>query len=246
MSITASSHPAGIVPEGDGQPGQSLLGRSLVATLCLAVAIAWYLPFDATLHLLTGGETLARVALTAALVLAGAGCAQAAGLRLEGHGVQQPALLGAGAAVAMAAYVVLLDGLLFRFVLSPDYVALFDRPLSERYAYFMLRAFNENVVYRLFVFSALLAALTRLHRGKPVPPPLVVLAMILAQVSNIWPNVVAGIAHPSAVVLCYDGLRYIVPGVVWALLFRRNGFAVAEIASVGCHLFIQPALGWML
>lgn len=31
-----------------------------------------------------------------------------------------------------------------------------ESPLPGRIAYFMLRAFNENVIYRLFVFSDLL------------------------------------------------------------------------------------------
>ena len=40
-----------------------------------------------------------------------------------------------------------------------------ERPLSARFAYFMPRAFNENVIYRLFVFSTATYALARL-RGK--------------------------------------------------------------------------------
>jgi hypothetical protein len=45
----------------------------------------------------------------------------------------------------------------------------------------------------------------------------------------------------TPVLMAYDCLRYIAPGVLWALLFRRFGFATAEVASVGCHVLIQPA-----
>lgn len=46
--------------------------------------------------------------------------------------------------------------------------------------------------------------------------------------------------------LVYDLLRYVVPGVLWAWLFWRFGFVTAEVASVGCHIFLQPGFGILL
>ena len=71
--------------------------------------------------------------------------------------------------------------------------------------------------------------------------------MVASQVINIGFNLLALATHrPDAVALLYDLLRYILPGVVWAILFRRNGFASAEIASVGCHLILQPGFSLLL
>jgi hypothetical protein len=143
--------------------------------------------------------------------------------------------------------VLLLDCLLFRSSLDPGYVAFLDRPLGERLQYFMLRAFNENVIYRLFGFSLLAWLLQRLLAGK-VPSQLILLiAMVASQAINIGFNVLGTAQHPpSAFTFCYDALRFIVPGVAWALLFRRHGFAAAEIASVGTHLFLQPGFSLLL
>ena len=85
------------------------------------------------------------------LALIGAFCADRVGLRLEGHGTRSPVLVGLAAAIAAAAYVAAIDGLLFRNTLPAAYVDLFEtESLGDRLIYFMLRAFNENVIYRLF------------------------------------------------------------------------------------------------
>ena len=66
--------------------------------------------------------------------------------------------------------------------------------------------------------------------------------MIVAQSINISINVVYALGDPiSFSVLAYDALRYVAPGVLWAWLFWRFGFVVAEVASVGSHVFLQPA-----
>ena len=78
--------------------------------------------------------------------------------------------------------------------------------------------------------------------------PIAILAVMVAtQALNIGMNVTAFLPGPiSPLVLTYEALRYVVPGVIWAWLFWRFGFLTAEIASVGCHLFLQPALGILL
>ncbi|MBR1251488.1 hypothetical protein JQ609_31795 [Bradyrhizobium sp. AUGA SZCCT0169] len=57
----------------------------------------------------------------------------------------------------MAAYVVALDCYLFRHLLSAEHTKFLQTSsLPTRMTYFMLRAFNEKVIYRPFVFSRLL------------------------------------------------------------------------------------------
>lgn len=233
--------------QDDMPKGAAMLARpAVLVILLIGTAIAFILPFDANIAALTGSSRTARAALTAAVVLLGAWFAQRAGLRLEGHSSRSPALLGTMAALGMTAYILLLDCVLFRTMLTESYVEFLRMPLAERYAYFMLRAFNENIVYRLFAFSGLLWLVTLAWGRRRVPVAAIVACMVLAQVSNIWPNVVSLSPHPTAAMLGYDTMRYIVPGVAWAILYLRNGFAVAEIASVGCHLFLQPPLGALI
>lgn len=71
--------------------------------------------------------------------------------------------------------------------------------------------------------------------------------MIGSQLINIAFNVVLLSHVPvTALTLTYDALRYVLPGVLWAILYIRNGFATAEVASVGCHLFLQPAFSLLI
>ena len=230
----------------DAQP--ALVNRAhLAAIALLAALIALVAPFDVLFEAATLGNPLLRMALIAALACGGAWLAARNGMRLELHGPGRPALIGIAAAAGVAAYVVLLDCFVFRSLLSESYAAFLHRPLGERLQYFMLRAFNENVIYRLWLFSALVWLAGRLRGVAPLPGAAVVLAMVASQMVNIGSNVVAlASTPPSPLVLTYDALRYVVPGVVWAILFRRNGFAVAEIASVGCHLFLQPAFSLLI
>ncbi len=226
------------------------LSRPLFATLTISMAIAAIAPFDVAFTAATLGFPALRVALIAALVLIGAYSAERTGIHLAGHDVRQSVLVGATAAIGVAIYVVALDAFLFRGGLAPAYVQFIkNASLPDRLGYFMLRAFNENVIYRLFVFSTALYAISR-ARGRKVAdlePAAVWSVMIATQVLNIGLNVVLQAPEGLApMTLVYDALRYVAPGVLWAWLFRRFGFMTAEIASVGCHLFLQPALGWLI
>jgi hypothetical protein len=222
-----------------------VFGPSLIATLVIGMVIAALLPFDFYIAKITN-LPLVRGALVGATVLAGAVCAQRAGLRLEGHG-RRPVLLGVAMAVLVAGYVVLLDCFLFRNLLSEGYAQIFAAPLQKRLIYFMLRAFNENILYRLFAFSLLAYAVTLLGARRSVSLLLIGVAMVVVQIANIGVNTEPLTPERMTfAIIGYEGLRYIVPGVIWAVLFWRNGFLVAEIASVGCHLVIQPALGVLL
>jgi hypothetical protein len=101
----------------------------------------------------------------------------------------------------------------------------------------MMRAWTENIIYRLSVMSALAWLIGYLWRGDGDRPAAeaFVLAAVLAQVINISINVSA---PSSCMMLLYDVLRYIFPGVIWGYLYWRHGFAPAEIASVGTHPFL--------
>ena len=222
----------------------------LVAILLIGMAIAAIAPFDVAFAAATFGSSFARIGLLAVLALIGAFCADRVGLRLEFHGARSPLMIGAAAAIAVAVYVAIIDGVLFRTTLPVSYVQLFEAAgLRDRLTYFMLRAFNENVIYRLFAFSTLyyLIALIDGVKANDLPPPLIWCAMIATQTLNIGMNVTALSPDPlSFATLFYDALRYVAPGVLWAWLYWRFGFLTAEVASVGCHIFLQPALGVLL
>ena len=221
--------------------------RAVLVILCVSVLIALVAPFDTYFARITGGSPLARGVVMALMVLVGAAGARLGGLTLAlRHGL--PSLkVGIVAAVGVAVYVVVLDVGLFRSLLSPSYVAALHQPLGFRYLYFFARAFNENVIYRLFVFG-MLAALVRLCRkGRAGGFASMLVLATITQCVNIGANVVLpthGALTP--VMLAYDALRYIAPGVLWAVLYWRHGFACAEVASVGCHLFLQPAFSVLL
>jgi len=222
----------------------------LAAILLIGMAIAAIVPFDVAFAAATSGSSLARIGLIAILVVIGAFCGERVGMRLEGHGARRPALIGVAAAIGVAVYTVALDGVLFRATLPDSYVHLFETlGLRDRLTYFMLRAFNENLIYRLFVFSTLfyLISIVTGVSANDVSPVLIWCAMIATQVLNIGMNVVAVSPDPvSLATLFYDALRYVAPGVLWAWLYWRFGFLTAEVASVGCHVFLQPALGVLL
>jgi hypothetical protein len=226
------------------------LSRTLLATLLISMAIAAIAPFDVAFTAATFGSPGLRVALIAALALIGAFSADRAGFQLAGHDVRQSILIGSAAAILVAIYVTALDGFIFRNGLPASYVQFIKlTSLQDRLIYFMLRAFNENVIYRLFVFSTAIYAISRARglKASELEPALVWGVMIATQLLNIGFNVILQSREPLApMALIYDALRYVAPGVLWAWLFRRHGFMTAEIASVGCHAFLQPALGWLI
>ncbi len=225
--------------------------RALGFILAVSMVIAVIAPFDVYFTAATFGSPLLRAVLIALLALVGARCATSCGLSLTSKGTRHAPLIGplVGLAMAalMAAYVLALDCWLFRSSIDAGYAAFLHLPLPYRLSYFMLRAFNENVIYRLFVFSTLTWLASRLRGEKIVPVGLLFAIMVLTQMLNIGMNVVATSHAPlTFAALGYDALRYIVPGVTWAWLFWRFGFATAEVASVGCHMFLQPGFSYLL
>jgi hypothetical protein len=105
--------------------------------------------------------------LLALIALAGVSVASQTGLRLEGHGARYPAFIGLAEALAVAIRVAALDCYVFRSLLVEQYAQVLHLALLTRFMYFVTRAFNENILYRLFVFSSLLLLLTKLRIASP-------------------------------------------------------------------------------
>ena len=215
--------------------------------LALAAAIAWIEPFDPLFAAVTFGQPLLRALGIVALAIVGAAMGRRAGLVVEPHGEPAPmlfpVLVAAGVAVGCAG----VDGL-FRPVLHADYLhTMTTVPLAERTAAYMMRAFNENILYRLFLGSILVWGLGRVWRRADGRPAAIAVwtGFALSQALNIWINVTSH-APLTAAVIAHDGLRYFAPGMVWSWLYWRRGFQANEIASTSVHVFFQPLVGLLL
>jgi hypothetical protein len=208
--------------------------------------IAALAPFDVVFAAVTRGSAPLRVCLFWAVALSGALSGARIGLQIRSPGLKYRALVGLAAAFSIAVAIVLID-FLFRNILRIPPADFIYLDLRARLVYFMLRAFNENVFYRLFLFSVLALCISKiLHDTHDRPTTLAIwIAMIAAQVFNIVLNVGIATLPISISTIVYDVFRYIVPGVCWAWLFWRYDFMTAELASVTCHIFLQPALCYL-
>jgi hypothetical protein len=215
-----------------------------------SVRNAFVSSYDLAFSTVTHGSAVYRVVLFELLVLAGAFCAQRTGLMVGSYGIKQPILIGLAAACGVAIAVACLDGFLMRGALSASYVELFrSNSTGWRLLYFLPRALIENVFYRL-VLCSVLAYLAGIICGSKTilaKPAVMIVVITAAQIINIWINVVLPSTGPLNVnILIYDALRYVLPGVAWGVIYWRYGFFTVEIASVGCHIFLQPMLGGVL
>ena len=91
---------------------------ALFAIVLTSAAIAALAPFDVAFAAVTFNSQVLRVVLMASMALSGALLADRSGLRLEGHSARFPVLIGIAAAAFVAAYVLAIDGFLFRSQLS--------------------------------------------------------------------------------------------------------------------------------
>ena len=221
-----------------------------VAALCAGSVIAALVPFDLPFAFVTRGSVVLRALALPVIGLAGLVAAGRVGLRFGSKNLAHPVAVPVLVAALVALGVAILDGLVCRGVLADSYVQLLTTVgLGTRLLYFMLRAFNENIIYRLFVLSGLVWIIGMVWHEPDLRPANGAFwtAIVLAQVINISINVVAASAGPiTPSVLGYDAIRYIVPGVIWGYLYWRYGFVTAEIASVGTHPFLQPLLAHLL
>lgn len=222
----------------------------LILTLLIGTPIAAVFPFDVLFSAATGGSMALRAGLFVALALSGTMIGNRVGLSVHFHGARHPALVGVGAAFLVAVAIALLDGVIWRRHLPPVYLQYLQSVgLAARLVGYMSRAFYENVLYRLFLFSVLVFVLGRLWTGPDRRPATgaIWVAMIIAQTVNVAANVAA--LRPDGLVpaqIAYDVIRYVAPGLIWAQLYRYFGFATLEIASTGCHVFLQPMFSVLL
>jgi hypothetical protein len=136
------------------------------------------------------------------------------------------------AIVAVCAFIILLDAVLFREALKPDYLAKAIAPLWPRTPLAVLGSVMEEVVFRLAAMSALVA-MPGLIGKKPVAA-WVVFAIVAAQFFNVGELVLADPLYATP--------RYWLVGCVWGWLYWRHGFVSALLGHGLCHLLLDPAL----
>jgi hypothetical protein len=213
----------------------------VIAGLGLAAAIAWLAPFDLAFGAATMGVPALRALGIVALALTGLHVGRRIGLGLQPRGLKRPlltpVLVAAGVALACA-----LSDWFMRPVLHADYArSMASAPLLARMIPYILRAFNENIMYRLFLGSVLIWLIGRVWRtpdGRPAVGAFWA-GFAVSQALNIWINVTSQ-APLTPLALLHDGLRYFAPGMIWSWLYWRHGFQSNEIACTSVHLFFQP------
>jgi hypothetical protein len=238
-----------VLKSRDGLQNISDIVRSNWIILAIGAAIVGVAPFDAVVSFVTDRSVVAREIVITVLGLVGLLCADKVRLGVSSVGLKHPFLMPLTVGAAVALWVVIIDCLVFREILPARYVDIFrSNPVGARLLYFMMRAFLENTVYRLFLMTFLvwiLGYLWRTKEGRPANGAYWT-AMTLAQITNIGINVVAQLPTATPLSILYDGLRFVVPGMVWGYLYWHHGFVTAEIASIGAHPFLQPPLGYLL
>jgi hypothetical protein len=209
--------------------------------LALAAVIAWLDPLDLAFARTTFGLPPVRAAAIVLLALAGAAIGRRIGLSVEGPPRGRPARDALMAAIVVAVWCALCDWI-WRPTLHAGYVhVLTTTPLATRVVLFAMRAFNENLLYRLFLSSLLIWTLGSVWKGPDGRPAAGAFwtGFVLSQAANIWINVTS-LAPLTPEALLHDLFRYVTPGVVWGWLYWRRGFTANEIASTSVHLFLQP------
>ena len=204
--------------------------------------------FDILFNAITGGVQWIRVVLFLALATIGIYCARRTGLRLAANDLDHPVAVAFGIGLFAALYVAAVDLVVFRHSLPANYVVFFSgHTLSERLVYFTLRAFNEEIFYRLFFMSTVLFGMGLVWRDSKgnISRSAYWIAIVLAQAIPVLLNEVPFYPSPlTAIFLIYFVVRFILVGVLWGFLYWRYGFVTAEIAHVSTHIFLQPIMGY--
>lgn len=154
-------------------------------------------------------------------------------LRLRPKNWRLAALTVAASVLAVTAWIVGVD-LAFRAKLPAGYVAFFtDTSLHGRTAAMCLLAALEEIKFRLILMTFLTFVAAAVWRGKP-PVWVFVVVIVVAQLANVWPEMVANLG--------YGSLRYLAVGSVWGWLYWRHGWFSALAAHASTHLILDPIL----
>jgi hypothetical protein len=215
----------------------------VAAGLALAAWIAWLAPFEFALNPLTREFPPLRALLIVGLAVVGLRVGRTIGLGLEPPVHKSGVTLALIYAAIVAVWCVVSD-LAFRPLLADRYTTLIHTvPTATRILLFVMRAFNENIMYRLFlgtVLIRLLAFVWKDAQGGP-PPAAYWTGFLVAQLINIWINVTS-LAPVTPPLLAHDLIRYVAPALVWAWLYWKRGFLSCEVACTTVHGFLQPML----
>ena len=228
-------------------PPESLspkLAVKAVLGLAFAAFVAWYVPFDRAFAAATFGIPAARALGIVALAVVGYWAARRIGLGVEPTRKWTIPLV---VRRLLSRSVVAAYCLLWNFI-TPGLAAAQDRrvtlgaPLGIRLFLYMIRAFNENIMYRLFLGSVLIWLIGLIWKGPNGRPAYGAywLGFAIAQGANAWINVVM-VSPITAAAIGYDAARYVVPGLVWSWLYWRWGFQSNEIACTTVHIPFQIA-----
>lgn len=210
------------------------------AIVGVAAALAAAVPLDRGFALLPAGSAPARGAWMLALALSGLFFAGKAGLRVTPHDLKRPLVAVVGIALALGIAIAALDAAAPRSILLPGFIdGLRETPTLVRLEYYAVRAFGEDVVYRLFLMSLLACAGVSLLRQRPAS--VYWLAIIAAQLANVALTCWAYTPLTPAMAL-YTVIRLVLPGILWGYLYWRHGFLTATLAHVTTHLFYQPLM----
>ena len=154
------------------------------------------------------------------------------GLRIVPQRPFAATLAVAGCVAAVSAWVVLVDAVLFRSHVRPEYLASLQGPLSAHLALYATLAANEEVKVRLVLMS-MLAALAVRFRGR-LSVGAAIAIILLSQLASVGPIV---IDDPL-----YGALRFWLVGSIWGWLYWRHGWLAALAGHVLAHPVLDPLL----
>ena len=158
------------------------------------------------------------------------------GLRLWPDDLAAAAKAVAASVFGSAAFILILDAIVFRRWLPAEYVAIYTSPLLPRTILACLGAGVEEVTFRLIGMTTIVVVLGFWRR--PVPAAGFIAAILLSQLVNVLPIV---LAYPF-----WGALRFWAVGSLWGYLYWRHGWAAALAAHGTIHLLLDPLLLWAL
>lgn len=219
--------------------------------LVIGAASAAIVGVDSFLDLISGGHVWLRAVLFLVLTFIGLLCTRHANLHLLPASGTLNVVMPVTTGFAVAVGVTIIDAVIFRSVIPAPYVAVItEQPLVLRIIYFVSRSFNEEIFNRLVLMSAIAWAVGLFWKDTAgrTPDGAYWTAIIVAQVLAILLNGIASysFANFTPVLVLYAIVRFVLPGVIWGLIYWRHGLVTALLAHMSAHIFLQPMLGFAL